>query len=457
MCLDRLGLGKSRSFSGEQSGGKNYFWLTIFLFVSFLLQIISFGYFFAFLIDKGYLPSPFVDDKFDTFMDLYHTIWWSDNDGRYTVWGSVYPPINFLFLKIMSALAFPLGSRGNSFDLRAENITPGILIFALHFIGPFWVVFQREWAYFRFSQRALMAGIAAISPIFLFSAERGNLIILSLFFLPWLLSEEQENAHPWLLAVLINLKPYFALLLLAYIFRGDWRRFLQAMALSGAVFIITGLMLDSNFPLFLTNILNFAGNEAVFSGRAVLALPASLSAFSYAIGIYMKGSAAPGLYESVLAAMPSLIETAKLIFLLLALWGLYVGRSRIKVTESFCLLIFLAVNMGVWAGGYSQIFYFATVPVLIRTERRKIILALIGFIFFPLDLITLYEAPPVSGFSFFSEIGFFSSLNRIEVIWQLGLGSVARPVLNSILIVVFSSLLIRRSQLNVSKESPNNV
>ncbi len=430
------------------------------LLMAFLaLQLSSIGYYYYYVNEKGYLPSPFIHDKFDTFMDLYNTMYWVEIEGRYTDWGSVYPPINFLILRIIEWLSYPVGLVGRSPDIRAENLSPALGMVLLHLVAPIWVVAQRGWADFSMAQRGLIAAITSFSPIFLFSAERANLIILALFLLPWLFSEDSEDAHPWILAILINLKPYFALLLLAYLFSGDLRRFLQATAISGSIFLATGLLLDPNFPVFIGNIASFAGNESVLSGRGVLSVPASLSAFSYAINSYMKMSQAPGLHESILAAMPSLIEGVKWITLSFAVFALYAGRITMKVTEAFFLLLLITINAGVWAGGYSQIFYLAAVPVLFRTEHKLILLSLALLIFLPLDLITLHVGAPekVASFLFAGELPTSKTLGVVEMTWQLGLGSFVRPILNTILILVFSSMLIFRARSTKNREITNHV
>ena len=46
---------------------------------------------------QGTFQLPFSYDKSDTFMDFFHPLYWSNDSGLYTVWGSVYPPLNFLF------------------------------------------------------------------------------------------------------------------------------------------------------------------------------------------------------------------------------------------------------------------------------------------------------------------------------------------------------------------------
>jgi len=67
-----------------------------------IINALGLAYYISHVIEYGYLPSPFVYDKSDTFMDLFNTMYWAYYEGRYTDWGSVYPPLGFLFLKIIN-------------------------------------------------------------------------------------------------------------------------------------------------------------------------------------------------------------------------------------------------------------------------------------------------------------------------------------------------------------------
>ena len=88
------------------------------LFACCVIQIAGCIYFWLSFTQNGYLPSPFVYDKADTFMDFFHTMYWADEPGRYTDWGSVYPPLNFLFLKGARWLLFGQVHESDAFTLR---------------------------------------------------------------------------------------------------------------------------------------------------------------------------------------------------------------------------------------------------------------------------------------------------------------------------------------------------
>jgi len=71
-----------------------------YLSIVLLLNIAGLWYYIDYFASNGYLPSPFVYDKSDTFMDLFNTMYWVYDDGRYTDWGSVYPPLGFFYFEV---------------------------------------------------------------------------------------------------------------------------------------------------------------------------------------------------------------------------------------------------------------------------------------------------------------------------------------------------------------------
>lgn len=51
---------------------------------------------------NGYLPAPFFYEPSDTFADWFNTAYWARQAGAYDTWGTIYPPLSFLFLRLVS-------------------------------------------------------------------------------------------------------------------------------------------------------------------------------------------------------------------------------------------------------------------------------------------------------------------------------------------------------------------
>jgi hypothetical protein len=392
-----------------------------------LVQIAAVGYYLMYLRLNGYLPSPFIYDKSNTFMDLYNTMWWAGNDGRYDVWGSVYPPLNFLILNVIRFLCYPSLEVAQPEDLRQLSVFPAALISALHVLAPFAVVTFPRWKIGTPPLRIIVALIAAISPPLLFSMERGNLIIICLFILPFAF-EETSRFRALAIAVLINIKPYFAVLLFGFLIAGDVRHFLQVTAIAGAIFIFTGLAIDPNFPLFLTNLIGFAQDDTLLSGREVLALPSTISAFSHTLDTMIRSSTAPDIYAKGAPALSTLITWTNAALLMTALAMLVIARKRFSTPEIMAALLVIVVNAGVWVGGYSQIFYLACAPVLLGMRLRWFHVGLVAIIFMPLDLVTMVSDQLNPSWAYVSN-------KIVDVVWQVGLGSLLRPLLNAALLI----------------------
>lgn len=414
------------------------------LVLALVVQFCAVGYYATYLRYYGYLPSPFVYDKSDTFMDLYNTLWWAGDDGRYSVWGSVYPPLNFLILKVIRILSYPNLQIALPIELRQLQLGPAIFLCALHLLAPFVVVSFPGWKIGTPVFRIAVAVVVAISPPLLFSMERGNLIIICLFLLPFVF-DEKSNVRTVAIALLINIKPYFAVLLFGFLIAGDIKRFLQATAFAGAIFIFTGLALDANFPLFLTNLVGFAQNDTVLSGREVLALPSSISAFSHTLDTLVRTSTNPGIYVSGITQLSTLIELGKAALLLTTLTLVICTRRYLSVPEIMVVLLAIVVNAGVWVGGYSQIFYFACIPVFFGMRLRALHIALVAIMFMPLDLITLANDQLNPSWAYLSN-------SIVDVVWQIGLGSLIRPLLNGLLLFTLAMECVTR----ISQASPRS-
>ena len=220
---------------------KRLVYISLFL----LFNTAGFCYYLYFLAENGYLPSPFIYDKSDTFMDLFNTMYWAYDDGRYTDWGSVYPPLGFLVLKFINFLFD--GSRfGDPAYMRDNSI---LVIFGfglIYLLVPFLVLKTKYWQGFPGNEKILVYFIMIFSTPMLFALERGNIIVLAPILLALALSRI-GFLRALSIALLINIKPYFALLMIYYIVRQNWKGFVVCTITSGLIFAISGLALDNHF------------------------------------------------------------------------------------------------------------------------------------------------------------------------------------------------------------------
>ncbi len=414
-------------------------------YVSIILLLNAAGvcYYIYYLMVNGYLPTPFLYDKSNTFMDLFNVLHWAYDDGRYTDWSSVYPPLGFIILRIVN---FVFAGAGNvDPELMRENSQFVILgVCLLYLAVPAIILKTKYWQGFPLIEKILIYFAIVLSSPMLFTLERGNFILLAPILLAFALSKI-GMARSLSIALLINLKPYFALFMIYYIIRKNLKGFVTCSVMSGLIFAISGLALDDHFLVFFNNLFNFAQEAVLFSLREVMTLPSSISAFSYVLkhpdgAIFASGFLSP----ASIAIVAFLIEAVKWCVLAISFAALFMRSRLMRDAEVFALLVVVISNLGIWVGGYTYILYIALIPIFIKMRRKWLYLGLISLIALPLDIIPLFG-------DFIGEQHSYLTDSNIDIFWTLGLGSVIRPIANLIMLLFLSFEFFARKS-----ESTNN-
>jgi hypothetical protein len=400
------------------------------LFACCVIQIAGCIYFWSSFAENGYLPSPFVYDKADTFMDFFHSMYWADEPGRYTVWGSVYPPLNFLFLKGVRWLLFGPVYESNAFALR-DLAKPFIPYIIAAFAASALFVFRHDlWRGFTAAQKILLFITFLLSPPMLFSIERGNLIIFALGFLALALAKPGWT-RTFAIGMLINIKPYFALYLVAFAISQRPKELIACTMMAGAIFLISGIMLDEHFLEFVRNLFQFSQDQNLFSPREVLGLPSSVSAFTQVLRMYLYSGGTLSIAGLDIDGVISLVESIKWLAILATFLSLGLGGRRIPVETTLAAATIAITNLGIWVGGYSFILYVCLIPIFCRLTYRKIYLACVFLIFMPIDVITLFSESLGNRYSYLSDA-------TVWVDFQVSLGAFLRPVVNFGLLLTIS-------------------
>ena len=395
-----------------------------------LVQLIWTIYLSIFINKFGQLPAPFFYDKTDTFMDLYNPLYWASLDGIYSEWKSVYPPINFIFLKALRFIIYDGVDISNSFELRINSICPVYIFVAIYFSAIVYIVNSLEWQGLLNIKKILIIFIIITLTPFLFALERGNLIVLCLFLLPIILRSNSLVGIVFL-SIAINIKPYFAFLLIGYLISGSLEKFCIGIFLSGFIFLSTGLLIDQNFLLLIPNLLNFGSSNEFLSGNALLSMPISVLNFSHVINIYLQSNVLTNEVSNLLMMLEVLIKLINYIFFVG--FGIIIICCRYKINESEILvgLIVALVSCIMSVGSYSIIFYLIIIPYLLNMRLYKIHIILVGLIFSPSDMIIFYSKVVAHGEIFISNaVG--------EHLFQLSVGTIIRPLISLLLIISLS-------------------
>ena len=255
--------------------------------------------------------------------------------------------------------------------------------------------------------------------------------IFTLIFLAPVLSKN-GIARSVAISILINIKPYFALLLFYYAIKRQWGDLLSCVVLAGVIFLITGIFLDYNFLIFLTNLLSFSETENLsFSSREVMTFPSSISAFSYIFSSEkFLESASYGYWRDFdLTILATAIELTKWAALVLVFLALFSRQSHISDSQIIGILIVVITNIGIWVGGYSLLLYITLIPVFMSMKYRWVYLGIVLLIFLPIDIIPIMHKDIGDQYSYLSNAD-------LNVDWAQGIGGIVRPILNFFLLII---------------------
>lgn len=359
-------------------------------------------------------------------MDLFRPLYWSDNGGAYSVWKSFYPPLNFIFLKFVKQIFLGSTVFSDAFALRASAF-PVVLFFLFSYLVlPILVLRTKLWSCFTYAEKNLLYFIMILSTPMLFELEHGNIILYAIIFIAFVLSSA-GIVRVLSIAVLINIKPYLVLLLFYYIVRRNWKEFWQCTLLSGALFVITGILLAQNYWQIIANMFSFTQIGYSFSLKEIMAMPSSIAAYSYVLNNEAIQHTKYG-YIFNLHAIASLIYAINGFVLAWVLVAIYNKQNRLTDAQIFTILLIVVTNLGAWIGGWSLIFYITLLPVFLTMRFRNIYFYILILLSIPLDIIPLAKETIGEQYSYLTD-------SMVIVHWTLGMGSVLKPILNFLLIV----------------------
>lgn len=215
----------------------------------------------------GYLPSPFFYEPMDAFADWFNTAFWARQAGAYDTWGTIYPPLSFVALRMFTLdYCYPPvrmfeGSPG--YDPR------GCDWLGLAVMGVFFII-NAALTYLTFRKieprTAPMRTICVAAGMPMLSVlERGNLLLITytcviLAFGPLVASVRLR----WVFAGLaINLKVYLIGAVAAMLLKRRWLWAEGALVAIVLVYLVTLAIFGDGTPQqIVRNISSFNENRA---------------------------------------------------------------------------------------------------------------------------------------------------------------------------------------------------
>ncbi len=403
-----------------------------------LCSIVNFIFILRFFYEDNYLPPPFFYNTNDTFMDFYNPVYWSSNEGVYSIWGSVYPPLNFLFLFLYEYLFInELLSAGDAFQIRNSGLFDIIPLIFIYVISIFLSVLIGFSKLLNYGSKFLLIIIVLLSPPFLVAVERGNLIILCIPILSLYITTKNQVLRAILVALLINLKPYFAILYIVQLLNirsyEDNKKFIFIAPLLGiSIFLLSGYLVNDLFYLLPLNLLGFA-IKRVMSPAEALSFASSITAFAYLRGLITEFGISP-----IIGHFCKFF-----VYLYLVKFFFLIYKNRMSNDDLFIFAIIFLTNYSTSTGGYALLFYVPVLAIFYKNRSLDLLAIVIIFMFIGIwDFIPVYHYQAGSIYSYLSG-------ETVMVNHYLSLGSILRPIANFlVLVLVFKSFKRRYSVLS---------
>jgi len=393
-------------------------------FIIFIAAFCSLTYILVSLESNGYLPAPFFYDKFDTFMDFFNVQYWTYDEGRYTEWQSIYTPFSFWIVSI-----FPYSESGSgSLILRDEGF---FFLMGLHVITTILTLYFQSKALIRSNKIILI--MLFLSMPFLFTLERGNLLFITLLVL---LISSLNYKKLWIfsifMAMAISLKIYLIALLFIPLLNLHFSRIILTLLLAVFINIISANLLgESNWWLFMSNILEFSSNPKHYEW--------SYFTYSYQ-NILLAFTELNPKYESIRFWSNFLTLLATFLFFL-SVSIKYLLSSPFFREENrntlFLLLIMLIMIVVKNAGGYVFILLF---PFLSSVIFNRISLYILLLLLLPIEI-------PFMTLDTITHESFISG-QQVEVSRDVTSGMILRPLLFLILYYMISINFLRKKEIH---------
>nr|WP_294847229.1 hypothetical protein [uncultured Sphingomonas sp.] len=355
----------------------------------------------VYLFINKHLPFTFFYDPDDLFADWFNTAYWAYDRGSYDAWTTLYPPLSFVFLDLLSldkcypARAF---ASDGGFGLAARYCDwlsyVGMFSFFLLNIIIVYLAFRK------IDRQACIPRTIAVTlgwPM-LNGLERGNLIIVAFTCMVFAFSPLLKSARlRWIfLGLAINFKVYLIGTLFAPLLRRKWTWVEGATVATIFVYLASYAILGRGTIFEIaTNLQNWSNTQStspldMWSATTYEALSKLLDSEIFSVSAIIGSQ-----WTEFLAwFLPVLLNAVRLIILLAAI-AIYLRPEVIPAVRPITLALCMAL-ISTEAGGYTT----AMITFLVMCEKakglgRKTAIALCYLLAVPADIAIDQVAPVV--------------------------------------------------------------
>ena len=303
----------------------------------------------------GLLPQPYFLDTNDTFMDWFNVANWAHSPGAYDTYRSVYPPLVFVVVKLLSPWSCNIFDKIYSrscdtffpWEMGLFFVTNGVLAFLC----------------FRKNDRstALMRTLALMFGLpMLFGVERGQLAIPTMIVFILGYGNLLKSARwKWLnIALAVNSKPYLILTLIPQFLRRRWVMIECCGVAIVTIYLFTfGVKGEGSLMDIFRNIAMFTDVPVIMTFQSAFYQPSYVGVVNalkttFPFMFYLGSEPVDAMLFWFPAATMTGIVGVVLCFLLAALRPFAVPVRRLTALS---ILLVLTTTL---AGGYTQIFLF---------------------------------------------------------------------------------------------------
>ena len=311
----------------------------------------------------GYLPQPFFYEPFDMWGDWFNVVYWAYDPGTYDNYGSVYPPLSFVFLRLFSlSRCYDVGAQAGDFGAGLPSRSCDWLGIATIFLIYASLIVVVSKTYLKIDHRtapwrayALTAGFPTLEAL-----EHANLIIPTLLLVVLAYGPLVRSARlRWIaIGLAVNFKIYVVASIFGQLLKRRWLWTEAAFLSVVLVYLVTYIILGRGTPFEIyKNLTAFADSGAsnlldVWFPATFLALQALLQNWQSP----MMGILGSRNVEFLLILLPTLQHIVQLSIVLAAVaaWIRPEAAPRFR-------LINLALSMALItqeSGGYTVILTF---------------------------------------------------------------------------------------------------
>jgi hypothetical protein len=333
-------------------------WVEPFLAVLIVVGLVNS---LLFLFREGYLPVPFFYEPSDTFADWFNTAYWARDPGAYDLWNTIYPPLSFVFMRLVG-LDYCYPTR-RPFDFSAGLVARDcdwlglVAIFAIFLLNIVLV-----WCTYRKLDRrtALPRTICvALGLPMIDGLERGNLVLISFTCLLLAYAPLVKSARlRWIaIGLAVNFKVYLIATILPLLLKRRWRWAESALIAVVVVYIGSYAILGRGTPIeIFDNIREFSSRPAAAITDLwytttytpfVSLLEGDIFPFNLIIGSHN--------VDRLLIIIPIIWHGTQALIIFAAI-GIWLRPEAVPVYRAINLGLMLALITSE-AGGYTQVYF----------------------------------------------------------------------------------------------------